>query len=93
MPRAIARLLLVLPVFTVAGCTTDYFNTSDGIYAGAGYAMQHNLAVHRADPYPQYGAATGIWTDGKRAAETMRKHRGGSAAPVYPVAAPPLSKT
>ncbi|MER0238392.1 hypothetical protein [Fulvimarina sp. MAC8] len=90
MPGPIARLLLIAPMLAVTGCTADYFNTGDGIYAGAGYAMQHNLAIHRADPYPQYGAATGIWTDGKSAAEAVRKHRAGPIAPTAPIATSPL---
>lgn len=92
-PASCFRFLLIAPVLAAAGCTTDYFNTGDGIYAGAGYAMQHNLAVHRADPYPQYGTATGIWTDGKRAADVVRRHRGAgpvaTVATVAPVAVAP----
>lgn len=57
-------VLLWLPAALLSGCA-DYMSHRDTVTFGAGNAMEANMAIHTARPFPPQAYNTNIDRDGK----------------------------
>ncbi|WP_248157103.1 hypothetical protein [Roseibium sediminicola] len=64
---------LVLPAVLLAGCA-DYMSHRDTVTFGAGNAMEANMAIHTAQPFPPRAYDTNIERDGKSAVNAQDRY-------------------
>ncbi|WP_157738795.1 hypothetical protein [Labrenzia sp. VG12] len=64
---------VLLPAALLAGCA-DYMSHRDTVTFGAGNAMEANMAIHTARPFPPRAYNTNLNRDGKSAVLAQERY-------------------